>query len=58
MGLKIDLKAYFNSIDLHDESIWLKLSDFLSDHPVGFRRMKVMKQANENGTWGVHGRFL
>ncbi|MBU0438865.1 peptidase M48 [Staphylococcus succinus] len=58
MGSKIDLEEYFNSIDLHDESIWLKLSNFLSDHPVGFRRMKVIKQAKENGTWDVHGKFF
>ncbi|GGI42829.1 M48 family metallopeptidase [Mammaliicoccus stepanovicii] len=58
MGSRIEIEEYFKSIDLHDESIWLKLSNFLSDHPVGFRRMKALKEAKEKGTWDVHGKFL
>ncbi|MFG5683932.1 M48 family metallopeptidase [Enterococcus faecalis] len=58
MGDKVDLEEYFESIDLHDDSIWLKLNNFLSSHPVGFRRMKTLKKATENGTWDVHGKFF
>lgn len=58
MGSRIEIEEYFKSIDLHDETIWLKLSNFLSDHPVGFRRMKALKEAKEKGTWDVHGKFV
>lgn len=58
MGSRIEIEEYFKSIDLHDETIWLKLSNFLSDHPVGFRRMKALKEAKEKGTWDVHGKFI
>ena len=44
MGSRVDLEEYFHSIDLHDDTIWLKLSNFLSDHPVGFRRMQTLKK--------------
>ena len=40
MGSRVDLEEYFHSIDLHDDTIWLKLSNFLSDHPVGFIECK------------------
>lgn len=58
MGSMIDMEEYFNSIDLHDDSIWLKLSNFLSDHPVGFRRMQTLKKAKNMNTWNVHGKFF
>lgn len=58
MGSKIDLESYFNSIDLHKDNVWLKLNNFLSDHPVGFRRMKVLKEAKEKNNWNIHGRFF
>ncbi|WP_353419149.1 M48 family metallopeptidase [Staphylococcus delphini] len=58
MGSRIEIEEYFKSIDLHDETIWLKLSNFSSDHPVGFRRMKALKEAKEKGTWDVHGKFI
>lgn len=57
MGAKVDLEEYFHSIEMHDKSIWLKLNNFLSDHPVGFRRMQALKKAKENG-WNIHGKML
>ncbi|HHU6750781.1 TPA: hypothetical protein ACUI23_001478 [Staphylococcus pseudintermedius] len=47
MGALIKIEEYFKSIDLHDETIGFKLSHCLSDHPVGFRRMKALKEAKE-----------
>lgn len=58
MGSRVDLEEYFHSIDLHDDTIWLKLSNFLSDHPVGFRRMQTLKKAKDTGNWEVHGKFF
>ena len=58
MGSRVDLEEYFHSIDLHDATIWLKLSNFLSDHPVGFRRMQTLKKAKDTGNWDVHGKFF
>ena len=58
MGSRVDLEEYFHSIDLHDDTIWLKLSNFLSDHPVGFRRMQTLKKAKDTGNWDVHGKFF
>ncbi|UXS57675.1 M48 family metallopeptidase [Staphylococcus delphini] len=57
MGDKVNIDEYFKSIDTHDNSFWLKLNNFLSDHPVGYRRMQVLKEAKENG-WDVHGKML
>ncbi|MDV2550940.1 M48 family metallopeptidase [Enterococcus faecalis] len=58
MGSRVDLEEYFHSIDLHDDTIWLKLSNFLSDHPVGFRRMQTLKKSKDTGNWDVHGKFF
>lgn len=36
MGSCVDLEEYFYSIDLYDDIIWFKLSNFLFDYFVGF----------------------
>lgn len=41
----------------HKDGFWLKLSNFLADHPVGFRRMEAIKETEEKG-WDVHGKML
>ncbi len=59
MGSRVDLEEYFHSIDLHDDTIWLKLSNFLSDHPVGFRRdANIEKKPKDTGNWDVHGKIF
>ncbi len=30
----------------------------MSDHAVGFRRMKALKKAQDTGNWNVHGEIL
>ncbi|OQR53485.1 peptidase M48 [Bacillus sp. CDB3] len=57
LGSRVDLEEYFKSIEEHKDSIWLKLSNFLSDHPVGYRRMTTLKKAKEKG-WDIHGKML
>lgn len=55
MGDKVNIDEYFKSIDTHNNSFWLKLNNFLSDHPVGYRRMQALKEAKENG-WDVQSK--
>lgn len=54
---RVDMDEYFRSVDNHKDGIWLRLSNFLSDHAVGFRRMKAIKDTETHG-WNVHGRML
>ncbi|WP_067142231.1 M48 family metallopeptidase [Oceanivirga salmonicida] len=57
LGKHVDIEEYFNTIEKHEEDIWLKFINFRSDHAVGYRRMKAVKLAKEKG-WNVHGRML
>ncbi|MEE8600262.1 M48 family metallopeptidase [Euzebya tangerina] len=53
----VDVGAYRESVAELGESIWLRLANALSDHPVGFRRMEPLLQVDERG-WDVHGRMF
>lgn len=54
---QIDFEAYLESVRNHKDGFWLKLSNFLADHAVGFRRMEAIKETEEKG-WDVHGKML
>lgn len=57
LGNQIDLDEYFNSIDNHKDGLWIRVSNFMSSHAVGFRRMKALLETEHKG-WDVHGRML
>lgn len=57
LGPKVDIDEYFNSVDNHTDGLWLRVSNFMSSHAVGFRRMKALKNAKTQG-WNVHGKML
>lgn len=54
---QVDFDEYIRSVRHHKDGFWLKLSNFLADHPVGFRRMEAIKETEEKG-WDVHGKML
>lgn len=57
MQQDVDLAAYFDSVADHRDGLWLKIANFRADHPVGFRRMSILRQMSSDG-WDVQGRFL
>lgn len=57
LGHKVDIDEYFNSIANHKDGLWLRVSNFLSSHAVGFRRMKALQDAKTKG-WNIHGKML
>ncbi len=58
LGKDINIEEYFRSIEKHEKSLFLKAVNFMSDHAVGFRRMKALKKAQDTGNWNVHGEML
>ncbi|PRQ12637.1 peptidase M48 [Corynebacterium sp. 13CS0277] len=54
---RVNMDEYYKSIDAHKDGFWLKLSNFLVDHAVGFRRMQAIREAKTHG-WDVHGKML
>ncbi|MGC3558265.1 peptidase M48, partial [Enterococcus faecalis] len=42
----------------HADTNWLKLSNYLTHHPVGISRMQTLKKAKDTGNWVVHGKFF
>lgn len=54
---KVDTEAYIRSVDRHKNGFWLRLSNFLSGHAVGFRRMKALSLVRTQG-WNVQGKML
>lgn len=53
----VDFDEYMRSVRNHKDGFWLKLSNFMADHAVGFRRMEAIKETEEKG-WDVHGKML
>ncbi|MGH1488489.1 MAG: M48 family metallopeptidase [Acidimicrobiales bacterium] len=49
--------AYLHSIENHKDGFWLKFSNFLSDHAVGWRRIQPLADIETNG-WDQHGKML
>lgn len=57
MYRRVDLDAYFDSVERHPDGLWLKVANFRSNHAVGFRRMEALRRIRTEG-WDVHGRML
>ncbi|MBW3085005.1 Protease HtpX [Austwickia sp. TVS 96-490-7B] len=53
----IDMDAYFESVQRHEVSWWLRIVNLFADHAVGFRRLDALRQTRTRG-WDVHGRML
>lgn len=54
---RVNVDAYFEAVAEHKDGFWLRVVNFLADHAVGFRRMKVIEEARTKG-WDVHGKML
>lgn len=54
---RVNMEEYYRSITTHKDGFWLKLSNFLVDHALGFRRMAAIAESKTQG-WDVHGRML
>ncbi|WP_233340654.1 M48 family metallopeptidase [Streptococcus sp. 121] len=54
---KVDFDEFIRSVDNHKDGFWLKYSNFMADHAVGFRRIQAIKETEEKG-WDVHGKML
>lgn len=54
---QVDFDEYMRSVRNHKDGFWLKLSNFMADHAVGFRRMEAIKETEEKG-WDVYGKML
>ncbi|MCM1013659.1 M48 family metallopeptidase [Brevibacterium sp. XM4083] len=57
MAKHVDVDAYIRSVDRHKNGFWLRLSNFLAGHAVGFRRMKALSLVKTHG-WNVQGKML
>ena len=57
MYQKVDLDAYFDSVENHKDGFWLRFANFWADHAVGFRRMQPLRNIEATG-WDVHGRMF
>ncbi len=57
MYRRVDLDAYFDSIENHKDGFWLRFANFWSGHAVGFRRMQPLRDIEATG-WDVHGRMF
>lgn len=57
MAERLDLDAYFDSVDNHKNGFWLKFSNFRATHAVGFRRLTTLRRVKTEG-WDVHGKML
>lgn len=53
----VDLDAYLDAVADHKDGFWLKLANFRADHPVGFRRVPLLRRMQTEG-WDLHGKFL
>lgn len=53
----VNLNAYVHSMRTHKRGFWFRLANFLSNHPIGHRRMEAMLETFEKG-WAVHGKML
>lgn len=54
----MDLDQYAD-LDLHHiNPFWLAVVNFLSDHPVGRRRLAAGHTMDTTGNWNVHGTML
>lgn len=54
---RVDMDEYYRSISDQQDSIWLRIANFLADHAVGFRRMQAIADSKTQG-WDVHGKML
>lgn len=54
---QVDPDEYVRNIGTHKNGFWLRFANFLSDHAVGFRRMKALSEVRIRG-WNVHGKML
>lgn len=57
MQQDVDLDAYLAAVERHPDGFWLKLANFRADHPVGFRRVPLLRRMQSEG-WDLHGTFL
>ena len=53
----LDVAEYYRMLDAHHSTFWLRLANFMSTSPLGFRRMRALRDA-PTGKWDVHGRIL
>ncbi len=51
------LDAFRQSVDNHKDGFWLKFSNFMADHPVGWRRIEPLADIKTKG-WDQHGKML
>lgn len=54
---RVDIDAYFRSFDNHKIGFWARLSNVLSTHPQGHRRMRALYEMHRNGL-DHHGKML
>lgn len=57
MYRRVNLGAYFESVDNHKHGFWMRFTNFWSSHAVGFRRMQPLRDIETTG-WDVHGKML
>ncbi|MDP8184799.1 M48 family metallopeptidase [Phocoenobacter skyensis] len=57
LGKHINIDEYFKNIEKYENNLWLKIVNFRSDHAVGYRRMRALKDS-QTKSWDVHGKML
>ncbi len=57
LGKHVNIDEYFRSIEKYENDLWLKIANFRSDHAVGYRRMRALRDTQTHG-WDVHGKML
>ncbi|MCU9534098.1 M48 family metalloprotease [Streptococcus sp. CSL10205-OR2] len=57
LGSYVNISEYFNTIAKHDDDFSLKIANAMSNYPVGYRRMQILRQMQSQG-YDVHGKLL
>lgn len=54
----VDVEAFCEEDAKEKSLFWLKLVNFISDHPVARRRLEALSRMDKEGWEGVHGKML
>lgn len=57
LGGRVDMEEYIKSAKQFEHNIWLRIVNFMSNHAVGYRRVRALYSTKEKG-WDVHGKML
>ncbi len=54
---KVNMDAYLKSVKNHKPGFWFFIANFLSSHPVGFRRVEALSKVKKQG-WDINGKLF